>query len=146
MNVIDRIVLGLRAGEIDVEDEFRVRLARHEKKTHGIAAHFVDQIADRHIAAGALADLHFLAAAHHRDHLMQNVVGIPERNADAERLQTRAHAGDRAVMIGALHVDRLRKAALEFRDVIGDVGHEIRVSAIGLAHHAILVVAVVGRA
>ena len=39
----------------------------------------------------------------------------------------------------------LREAALELGDVIGDVGHEVRVAAVGLAHHAVLVVAVVGR-
>ncbi len=30
--------------------------------------------------------------------------------------------------------------------MVGDVGHEVGVAAVGLAHHAVLVVAVVGRA
>ena len=50
------------------------------------------------------------------------------------------------MVIGALHVDRDAKAALPLGDVIGDVRHEIGERAVGLAHHAVLVVAVVGRA
>ena len=64
----------------------------------------------------------------------------------AQRLQTGAHARDRAVVIRALHVDRHREAALPLRDVIGDIGHEVGIRAVRLAHDTILVVAVVGRA
>ena len=42
-------------------------------------------------------------------------------------------------------IDGTREAALPFGDVIGDVGHEICVAALGLAHHAVFVVTVVGR-
>ena len=48
-------------------------------------------------------------------------------------------------MIGALHVDRAAEPALPLRDVIRDVGHEVRVRAVALAHDAILVVAELGR-
>ncbi len=50
------------------------------------------------------------------------------------------------MVVGALDVDRLGEAALELGEVIGDVGHEVGVGAVGLAHDAVLVVAVVGRA
>ena len=40
----------------------------------------------------------------------------------------------------------LAKAALPLGDVVGDVRHEVGVRAVGLAHHAVLVVAVVGGA
>ena len=53
---------------------------------------------------------------------------------------------DRAVMVAALDVDDLGEPALPLRHVIRDVGHEVRVAAVGLAHHAVLVVAVVGGA
>ena len=58
-----------------------------------------------------------------------------------ERLQPRAHARDRAVVIGALHVDRALEAAPELRHVIRDVGKKVRVRAVALSHDAILVVA-----
>ena len=81
-------------------------LRETRKKRTASRPDLVDQVAHRHVAAGALADLHFLAAAHHRHHLVQHVVGIARRDADAERLQPGAHARDRAVVVGALHVDR----------------------------------------
>jgi hypothetical protein len=40
----------------------------------------------------------------------------------------------------------LGEAALPLVHVVGDVGHEVGVGAVGLAHHAVLVVAVVGGA
>jgi hypothetical protein len=58
------------------------------------AALQLDQVAQRHVAAGALGDLHLLAAAHHRDHLVQHVVRVALRDADAQRLQAGAHARD----------------------------------------------------
>ena len=146
LDVIHRVLLRLRPGEIDVEDEFRIGLARHEEEAHGVAAGLVDQVAQRHVAARPLADLHFLPAAHHRHHLVQHVVGVARRYADVDRLQARAHARNRAVMIRALDVERTVEAALELRHVIRDVGHEVRVAAVGLAHHAVLVVAEIGRA
>jgi hypothetical protein len=54
LNVIDRIVLGLRLREIDVEHELAVGLARNQEKTHCIAPHLVDQVAHGDVAAGAL--------------------------------------------------------------------------------------------
>jgi hypothetical protein len=53
---------------------------------------FVDQVAQRHVAAGALGDLHLLAAAHDGDHLVQHVFRIALRDAGVERLQAGAHA------------------------------------------------------
>ena len=50
------------------------------------------------------------------------------------------------MVVGALDVDRLREATLELGEVVGDVGHEVGVAAVGLAHDAVLVVAVVGGA
>ena len=73
-----------------------------------------------------------------------HVVGVARRNAEPGRLQPGAHARDRAVVIGALHVDRRRESALPLRDMVRDVGDEIRVPAVRLPHHAVLVVAVVG--
>ena len=37
-------------------------LREHEEEAHGVAADLVDQLAQRDVAAGALGDLHFLAA------------------------------------------------------------------------------------
>jgi hypothetical protein len=50
------------------------------------------------------------------------------------------------VVVGAQFGDRALVAALPFAEVIGHVRHEIRVGAVGLAHHAVLVVAEIGGA
>jgi hypothetical protein len=47
-------------------------------------------------------------------------------------------------MVRALDIDRARETALPLGEMIGDVGHEISVAAVGLPHHPVLVVAVVG--
>ena len=146
LNVVNRIIFRLRTREIDIENELGIGLARYEEEADRIAADFVDQVANRHIASGALADLDLFAAAHHRDHLVQNIIGIAGRNAHSEGLQAGAYTRDRAVMVGALHVDRSHEPAFPLGDVVSDIGDEIRVPAIGFAHHAILVVAVVSRA
>ena len=146
LHVVDRIVVALRARQVDVEDELRIGLRATQEAAHRVAADLLDQIAQRDVAAGALGELHFLAAAHDRDHLVQHVVRIALRDADVERLQAGAHARERAVVIGAELGDRALVAALPLGDVIGDVRHEVRVRAVGLAHHAVLVVAEVGRA
>src|SRR5690606_15065385 len=94
----------------------------------------------------ALGDFHLLAAAHDGDHLVQHVVGPALRNADAERLQAGAHTGDGAVVIGALLVDDTLEAALPLVGVVGDIGHEVGITAVALAHDAVLVIAEAGGA
>ncbi len=49
-------------------------------------------------------------------------------------------------MVAALHVDHLVVAALPLGDVVRHVRHEIGIGAVGLLHHPVLVVAVVGGA
>src|SRR5438067_3577040 len=61
-------------------------------------------LAQGQVAPGAFGEPHLLAALHYRHHLMQDVLGIPGRDAHAQRLQADAHPRDRAVMVGALHV------------------------------------------
>ena len=64
----------------------------------------------------------------------------------AERLIGRLHARHVAVMVGAPHVDLAVEAALALVLVVGDVGGEVGVLAARAHEHAVLVVAVVGRA
>ena len=126
LDVVDRILLRLRAREVDVEDELRVALPHQEEVPHRVTPDFVDEVAHRDVAARALRDLHLFAAAHHGHHLVQHVLRVALRHPHVERLQSGAHARHRAVVVGALHVDRARESALPFGDVIGDVGHEVR--------------------
>jgi hypothetical protein len=88
--------------------------------------------------------LEILTSSHHGNHLVQHVVGVALRDADVHCLQAGAHARDGAVVVAALDVDGLVEAALELLDVVSHVRHEIGIGAVGLAHHAVLVVAVIG--
>ncbi len=144
LHVIDRVVVVLRHGQIDIECVLRIGLAREQEEAHRVLAGPLDQVAQCHVAAGALADLHLFPALDHAHHGVQHVVGVALRNAHVGRLQAGAHAGDGAVVVRALDVHHLREAALPFGDVVGHIGHEVRVRAVLLAHHAVLVVPVVG--
>ena len=142
LNIEHRVVFAARASEIDVESELRIGLAHQKKKSDGVSTRFVDKIPHRDVAARSLADLHFLAALHHGDHLMQHVLRVVARNADLQRLQAGTHPRHGAVVIGALLIDHASKSALPFGFVISDVGNEIGIGAVGLAHDPILVVPV----
>ena len=83
---------------------------------------------------------------HDGNHLVEHVLRIAIGHTHVQRLESGANASDRAVVIGALDVDRALESALPFGDVIGDVGQEVGVGAVPLAHDAILVVAEIGRA
>src|SRR5690606_3946081 len=54
LHVVHRVVERLRARQVDVEGELRVRLAREQEPARRVAAGLVDQVAQREVAAGAL--------------------------------------------------------------------------------------------
>ena len=62
------------------------------------------------------------------------------------RLQPGAHPGNRAVVVRALDVDHLGKAAFPFGQVVGHVGHKVGKAAVAFLHDPVFVVAVVGGA
>ncbi len=144
LHVEHRVVIALLAREIDVEGQLGIGLARDQEPARRVAAHFIDQVAQRQVAAGALGQLHFLAATHHRHHLVQHVFRPALGNAEVHGLQAGAHARQRTVVVGAQLGDRAFIAALPLGQVVGDVRHEVGIGAVGLAHHAVLVVAEVG--
>ena len=146
LHIEHRVLVVLLEREVDVEHELGVGLAAEHEKAHRVAAGPVDQVAQRDVAAGSLGDLHLLAAAHHRHHLVQHVVGVAGRRVLPGGLHAGAHAGDGAVVVAALDVDGAGEAALQLGQVVGHVGHEVGVATVGLAHHAVLVVAVLGGA
>ena len=146
LDVINRILFRLGCREIDIEDQLRITLAHQKEVPHRVPTNFVHEVANGHVTAGALGDLHFFAVLHHRHHLVQHVLGISAGHSHVERLEPGPNPGDGAVMVGALDVDRALESTFPFRHVVGDVRHEIRVGAVTLAHDAILVVAEVGRA
>ena len=146
LHIEHRIVIRLRTRQINIESELGIRLARNQEPAHCVGAGFFDQIAQGQITAGAFGEFDLFAAAHHRHHLVQHVVGIAGGNAAVECLQARLHPRQRAVVVGTQFGDGALVAALPFGQVVGHVRHEVGVRAVGLAHHPVLVVAKVGAA
>ena len=65
--VIDAVEVAVRAGR-----HLRVALAREHGEAHGVAPDLVDEVAQRHVGAGALGHAHGLAAAHDVHDLAQH--------------------------------------------------------------------------
>src|SRR5678810_911827 len=59
LDVEDRVLVVLLERQVDVEGELGVGLAAQHEEAHRVAAGPVDQVAQRHVVAGALGDFHF---------------------------------------------------------------------------------------
>ena len=77
---------------------------------------------------------------------MQHVLRPALGNAAFQRLQSGPDPGHGAVVIRTLLVDDSFEAALPLVQVVGHIGQEVRVTAVALAHHPVLVVSESGGA
>src|SRR5690554_5734139 len=144
LDVIHRVFIGLGAGQVDIEGQLGIHAARRQEETGSIAAHFVDQVPNGHVAAGTLGDFHFLAGAGHHYHLVQNIVRPALGDVGFQGLQAGAHAGYRGMVVRTLLVDHGGEAALPLVQVVGHIRQEVSVATVFLAHHAVFVVAELG--
>src|SRR5690606_39274153 len=102
--------------------------------------HPVDQVAHGYIAARALGDLYLGSVTHDLDHLVQDVGRVILGDADVQSLQAGTDTGHGTVVVAALYVDGVVVTAFPLGDVVGDVRHEIGVTAVRLAHDAVFIV------
>src|SRR5579872_582572 len=142
LNVEDRVVPRLldHLGKIEIKDRVVLPVEHHE--ADGILADFVDHLAQGDEIAGALGHLYGFAVtqeSHELDDLHVQA-GLPGRH----RLDRRLDALDVAAMVGAPDIDQIAEAAIELVLVIGDVGGEISVAAIGFQKWPIDIIAVSG--
>ena len=82
LHVVDGVVGGLLARQLDVEVERLVGVAAQEEVARGVGAHLVEQVLERDHLAGTLAHAHGLAAAEQVDELPDDDVelaGVAER-------------------------------------------------------------------
>ena len=84
--------------------------------------------------------------AHDQHHLMQYIVRVSGRYADTHGLEPRPNTGQGPAVVGTQFGHRSPEAALPLGYVVGDVGNEIGVTAVRLAHDSVLVIAKVGGA
>ncbi len=119
-----------------------VAFAQDIEKARRVVADLLAQLAQRDEFAGAGGHRRLLAVAIKHRELDQGdgeLVGI-----QADGLQRALYPRDVAMVIGAPDVDDPVESAVEFVQVIGDVGSEVGVLAVFTLHDAILLVAVVG--
>ena len=144
LHVVDRVLLALLAGQVEVEVERRLVAALHQEEARGVHADVVEQVAERHDGARPLAHLLGLAPLEQADELddrhLERVRVVPAGREHG------AQARDVAVVVGAEHVDQQVVAAPGLVEVVGDVGGEVGGVAVAADQHAVLVVAVGGGA
>ncbi len=139
LDIEHRVVLGLLDHLGEIEIQHRVVLAEQHHEAHGVGADLVDHLAERNEIAGALRHLHRFAVAQQLDEL--DDLDVERALAAGDRRDRRLHALDIAAVIGAPDVDHVDEAAVELGLVVGDVGGEIRVAAVGLQQRTVDVVA-----
>jgi hypothetical protein len=139
LDVIDRVVVALGLGQVQVEIQVLVGLAQHVEEAGGVVAHLGAQVAQGDVLAGAGGHGGLLAVAVEHGELDQGH-GQALR-IDAGGGQSALHPGDVAVVVGAPDVDDAVEAPLELVQVVGDVGGEVGVDAVVAPHHPVLLVA-----
>ena len=142
LDVVDRVVVGSRLGELEVEIQMLVVAAHDVEQPSRIVTHLVAQLAQGDELARTGRHLRLLSAAKQRDELDQAHLETLRRSSESS--QTGAQPGDVAVVIGAPHVEQVLEAAFALVEDESDVGRKVGLDAVFADHHAILLVAVGG--
>ncbi len=146
LNVVDRILVAARQGQIDIKSELRGGCAGNQKIASRVAAYPIDQIAERYVAPGPFRQFDLCPLSHDGHHLMQHVLGPALGDADIEALQTGTHPRDGAVVVSPLLIDDPCEAPLPFIVVVGDIGHKVGIAPFAFAHHPVFVITEIGGA
>ena len=144
LDVVDVVLLGLLAREVEVEVDGRVVGAREQVPARRVDADLGDQVVERDEFAGALGHLGALPRAKEVDELHDQqlqLVGVA-----AERRVGGPQTRHVAVVVSPPHVDLAGEATLALVLGVGDVRGEVSVLAGGADQHAVLVVAELARA
>ena len=145
LNVVHRVVVVFGDSQVHIKGVFGIGFAAEQEEAHRIGTGPFDQVAQRDVASSTFGNFDFLATADHAHHGVQNVVGVSLRDAHACGLQACANAGNGAVVVGALDVDHLGKAALPLGNVVSHIRHKVGKASVAFFHDAVFVVAVFGR-
>src|SRR5258708_2942885 len=118
--VVHRVFSALGFGEIQIKVQMLVALSKYIEKSGGFVPDLMAQFAQRHEFAGTGGHRDLLAVAVERRELDERY-GKPFRR-NTERRKRTLDARDVAVMIGTPHVNHKRVAAIDFIEMVGDVG------------------------
>jgi hypothetical protein len=110
----------LLLSQLDVEIHLAIGRTLDEEIAHGVGAHFLQHLAQRHHIAGTLGEPHDLAVPLEGHQLVENQ-RQPVR-IQPEGLHHGEHARHVPLMIGAPHIDDAIEAPLdELVVVVGDI-------------------------
>ena len=143
LDIIHGVLAVLPDGQVQVEIDGAGGGAGVEEVPGGVHADLIEQVVQGNGLAGALghADgLTVLEQVHQLHEHHDEAVGAVQ----AQAVQGRLQAGHMAVVVGPPDVHSLVKAAdLQLVAVVGDVGGEVGVEAVGAAEHIVLQVQLV---
>ena len=143
LDIVDRVLAVLPNRQIQIEVQGGGGGAGVEEEAGGVHAHLVQQIPQGDGLAGALGHADGLAVLEEVDQLHQHD-DQPVGAVQAQAVQGGLEAGHVAVVVGAPDVDGLGEAPLlQLIAVVGDVGGEVGVEAVGPAEHVVLQVELV---
>ena len=137
LDVVHRILAVLPDGQTQIKLHLRLRLGVEEVAA-GVHGNFIQQVGQADGLAGTLGHTHHLAVTHQLHQLHQHDVQ-PVFAVQPQRVHGAFQAGHMAVVVCAPDVDDLIEAANgEFVAVIGNIGGEVGVEAVGAAQHVVL--------
>ena len=143
LHIVDRVFTVLPHGQIQVEVQGSGGSPGVEEVPGGVHADLVQQVVERNGLARALGHAHRLAVLHQVHQLHQHH-HQPVRAVQPQAVQGGLQPGHVAVVVGAPDVDGLVKAPhLQLVAVVGDVGGEVGVKAVGPAQYVVLQVQLV---
>src|SRR6516165_1869091 len=144
LNIEHRVIARLLGDLDEIEIEWRVILTVKHHEANGPRAHFVHDIPERDERPGTFGHLDRLPAAKQADKLTK--LDVELCLAIGQRGDRRLHALNVAAVVGPPDVDHIGEAASEFVAVIGHIGGEIGVAAIGLDKRSVHIIAELGGA
>ncbi len=144
LNVVDRVLVRLLHGQIEVEIDRAVGRAGDHEVAYGVRADLINQLVKGNELAAAGAHLHLLAATHQVDDLVQQ--GIDEIGVVTQGAHAHEHLRRGGVVVGAKDIDDQIEAAPGLVAMVGNVGQAVGGFAAGLDHDAVFLVAEFGGA
>src|SRR5690606_7088490 len=137
LDLVDRVLLGLVEGQVEVEEHLRVAAPHEEEVAGDVDAGLLEELPQRDELAGPLAEPDLPAAARDADDLDDLDL---EELGEPEAGERGLHPRGVAVGVGAPVDDHALEAAARLVPVIGDVREEVGVGAVALDEDAVLVI------
>ncbi len=144
LHVVDRVLIALSPGQIEVKIQVRVVPALQEEEPHRVHGRLVEQLLERHEVRAPLSHAHRLTVAQERHELVDQ---HPDpRHIVPEGPERRHDVAVGRLVVGAEDVDDPIETSSELVHVVGDVGQPVGGFTRRLDQNPVLVEAEIGAA